>query len=123
MSSVAVADMCEYAVGRRAALRQRAGLAASAGRSLLVLLAGKFHPERVADGAGRIFGEEDTRFVLEDFSTCRISDIEQARQIFGEAQAHAARDDGETSEDLLAEAYDLVPAIRLILNRRTDESP
>jgi hypothetical protein len=49
------------------------------------------------------------------FSTCRIADIEQARQIFGEAQAHAAAGDAETSEDLLAKAYDLVPAIRLVL--------
>ncbi len=63
----------------------------------------------------KFFGEEDTRFVLEDFSTCRIADIEQARQIFGEAQAHAGRGDSETSEDLLAKAYDLVPAIRLVL--------
>ena len=62
-----------------------------------------------------IFGEEDTRFVLEDFSTCRIADNEQARQIFGEAQAHAGRGDSETNEDLLAKAYDLVPAIRLVL--------
>jgi transposase len=57
----------------------------------------------------------DTRFVLEDFSTCRIADIEQARQIFGEAQAHADRGDIETSEELLAKAYDLVPAIQLVL--------
>ncbi|WUH92267.1 AAA family ATPase [Streptomyces sp. NBC_00433] len=63
----------------------------------------------------KFFGEEDTRFVLEDFSTCRIADIEQARQIFGEAQAHAARGDTGTSEDLLAKAYDLVPSIRLVL--------
>ncbi|MEU1185800.1 ATP-dependent endonuclease [Streptomyces sp. NPDC005820] len=63
----------------------------------------------------KFFGEEDTRFVLEDFSTCRIADIEQARQIFGEAQTHAAQGDTETSEELLAKAYDLVPAIRLVL--------
>ncbi|MFF1321358.1 AAA family ATPase [Streptomyces chartreusis] len=63
----------------------------------------------------KFFGEEDTRFVLEDFSTYRIADIEQARQIFGEAQAHASRGDTETGEDLLAKAYDLVPAIRLVL--------
>ncbi|MEV8554838.1 AAA family ATPase [Streptomyces glaucescens] len=63
----------------------------------------------------KFFGEEDTRFVLEDFSTCRIADIEQARQIFAEAQAHADRGDMETSEDLRAKAYDLVPAIRLVL--------
>ncbi|MFD6033528.1 ATP-dependent endonuclease [Streptomyces griseoincarnatus] len=63
----------------------------------------------------KFFGEEDTRFVLEDFSTCRIADIEQARQIFGEAQSHAGRGDSATSEDLLAKAYDLVPAIQLVL--------
>jgi len=63
----------------------------------------------------KFFGEEDTRFVLEDFSTCRIADIEQARQIFGEAQTYTDRGDTETSEDLLAKAYDLVPAIRLVL--------
>ncbi|MFD7886458.1 ATP-dependent endonuclease [Streptomyces bauhiniae] len=63
----------------------------------------------------KFFGEEDTRFVLEDFSTCRIADIEQARQIFGEAQAHAGRGDTETSEGMLAKAYDLVPAITLSL--------
>ncbi|MEU7413950.1 ATP-dependent endonuclease [Streptomyces sp. NPDC042638] len=63
----------------------------------------------------KFFGEEDTRFVLEDFSTCRIADIEQARQIFGEAQAHADRGDSETSEDLLVKARDLVPAIQLVL--------
>ncbi|MFJ9692306.1 ATP-dependent nuclease [Kitasatospora sp. NPDC101183] len=63
----------------------------------------------------KFFGEEDTRFVLEDFSTGRIADIEQARQIFAEAQAHAARGDTATSEDLLAKAYALVPAIRLVL--------
>jgi predicted ATP-dependent endonuclease of OLD family len=63
----------------------------------------------------KFFGEEDTRFVLEDFSTCRIADIEQARQIFGEAQTHAAHGDTKTSEDLLAKAYDLIPAIRLVL--------
>ncbi|MER5959448.1 ATP-dependent endonuclease [Streptomyces sp. NPDC001893] len=63
----------------------------------------------------KFFGEEDTRFVLEDFSTCRIADIEQARQIFGEAQVLATQGDTETSEDLLTKAYDLVPAIRLLL--------
>ncbi|MFD6534121.1 ATP-dependent endonuclease [Streptomyces sp. NPDC060184] len=63
----------------------------------------------------KFFGEEDTRFVLEDFSTCRIADIEQARQIFGEAQKHADHGDSATSEDLLAKAYDLVPAVQLVL--------
>ncbi|MEU7413777.1 ATP-dependent endonuclease [Streptomyces sp. NPDC042638] len=63
----------------------------------------------------KFFGEDDTRFVLEDFSTCRIPDIEQALQIFAEAQGHAAAGDQETSEGLLTKAYDLVPAIRLEL--------
>ncbi|WP_174546232.1 ATP-dependent nuclease [Nocardiopsis dassonvillei] len=63
----------------------------------------------------KFFGEVDTRFALEDFSTCRIDDIQQARQIFGEAQVHADRGDAKTSEDLLAKACSLVPDIRLVL--------
>ncbi|MFI6582193.1 AAA family ATPase [Embleya sp. NPDC050493] len=69
----------------------------------------------------KFLGEEDTRFVLEDFSTSRIAGIEQARQIFGEAQDAAAAGDAETSESLLVKAYDLVPAIRLVLTIEYDE--
>lgn len=61
----------------------------------------------------KFFGDDDTRFMLEDFSTCRIGELERARQIFGEAQGHAAQGDQETHEGLLTKAYELVPSIRL----------
>ncbi|MCP3821362.1 AAA family ATPase [Streptomyces sp. A3M-1-3] len=69
----------------------------------------------------KFLGEDDTRFMLEDFSTCRIGDIDQALQIFGEAQGHAAEGDQETRESLLAKAYELVPSIRLGLTIEYDE--
>ncbi|WP_406368219.1 AAA family ATPase [Streptomyces sp. NBC_00647] len=69
----------------------------------------------------KFFGDDDTQFMLEDFSTCRIADIEQARQIFGEANGHAAQDDQQTRESLLAKAYELVPSIRLGLTIEYDE--
>ncbi|MBV7671538.1 AAA family ATPase [Streptomyces halstedii] len=69
----------------------------------------------------KFFGDDDPQFMLEDFSTCRIADIEQARQIFGEANGHEAAGDLETRENLLAKAYELVPAIRLRLTIEYDE--
>ncbi|MET9014944.1 ATP-dependent endonuclease [Streptomyces olivaceoviridis] len=63
----------------------------------------------------KFFGEEDTKFVLEDFSACRITEMDRARQIFAEAQRHAADGDIEGSERLLSKAFELVPAIRLSL--------
>jgi putative ATP-dependent endonuclease of OLD family len=69
----------------------------------------------------KFLGEDDSRFTLEDFSTCRIADIQRALQIFGEAQGYAAEDDQEVREGLLAKAYELVPSIRLGLTIEYDE--
>ncbi|MBY8868139.1 ATP-dependent nuclease [Streptomyces sennicomposti] len=69
----------------------------------------------------KFLGEDDSRFTLEDFSTRRIADIEQALRIFGEAQAYTSESDQETRDGLVAKAYELVPSIRLGLTIEYDE--
>ncbi|SEG26089.1 AAA ATPase domain-containing protein [Thermomonospora echinospora] len=63
----------------------------------------------------KFFGEDDARFVLEDFSVPRIADMKQAISLYGEAQKKAAGDDPDAAERLTGQALALLPAIRLLL--------
>ncbi|MGW2057435.1 ATP-dependent nuclease [Streptomyces sp. NPDC001840] len=69
----------------------------------------------------KFFGEEDTKFVLEDFSTSRIDDIKAAVVLFGDAQKMKAANDHETGEKLLDQAVKLLPVIRLLLTISYEE--
>ncbi|MFI2635087.1 ATP-dependent nuclease [Streptomyces collinus] len=70
---------------------------------------------------------DDAKFVLEDFTTSRIADLEHARRLFGEADLHAAIGDEEASEVLRSKAVESVPAISLTLtidyNEEDDLAP
>lgn len=68
----------------------------------------------------KFFGEDDGKFVLEDFSTARIADIKKARDRYGQAQAKLP-DDVEGCEELVKEAATLLPQIRLTLTVSYDE--
>ncbi|MER6100651.1 AAA family ATPase [Streptomyces sp. NPDC001728] len=70
----------------------------------------------------KFFGDDETRFTLEDFSTGRIAEIERARQVFAEAQEHTLQSDQDVQDDKLSKAYELVPSIRLELTIEYDES-
>ncbi|MFG1879525.1 ATP-dependent endonuclease [Sphaerisporangium sp. NPDC049003] len=69
----------------------------------------------------KFFGEEDARFVLEDFSTSRIADIKKAISRYDRAQKRKAANDHEASEKLLEQAFALLPAIRLLLTIAYEE--
>ncbi|MEU5341860.1 ATP-dependent endonuclease [Streptomyces sp. NPDC020766] len=64
---------------------------------------------------------DDVKFVLEDFTTSRIADLEHARRQFTDAARLVAAEDEEASEALRSKALELVPAIRLVITIDYDE--
>ncbi|MET8081982.1 ATP-dependent endonuclease [Streptomyces sp. NPDC005303] len=64
---------------------------------------------------------DDVRFVLEDFTTSRIADLEHARRQFTDAAQLDTAGDRETAEALRCKALELVPAIRLAITVEYDE--
>lgn len=64
---------------------------------------------------------DDVKFVLEDFTTSRIADLEHARRQFADAAQLQAAGDSEAGEALRSKALELVPAIRLAITIDYDE--
>lgn len=64
---------------------------------------------------------DDVKFVLEDFTTSRIADLEHARRQFADAAQLEAAGDSEAGEALRSKALELVPAIRLAITIDYDE--
>ncbi|MCX4909604.1 ATP-dependent endonuclease [Streptomyces sp. NBC_00878] len=64
---------------------------------------------------------DEVRFVLEDFTTSRIADLEHARRQFADAEQLGAAGDSEAGEALRSKALELVPAIRLTITIDYDE--
>ncbi|WP_353946510.1 AAA family ATPase [Streptomyces sp. HUAS MG91] len=64
---------------------------------------------------------DDVKFVLEDFTTSRIADLEHARRQFTEAVQLDADGDEEAAVALRSKALELVPAIHLAITIDYDE--
>ncbi|MFF7550596.1 AAA family ATPase [Streptomyces canus] len=64
---------------------------------------------------------DDVKFVLEDFTTSRIADLEHARRQFTDAAQLDTAGDQEAAGALRSKALELVPAIRPAITVEYDE--
>lgn len=69
----------------------------------------------------RFFGEDSPKFILDDLSTARIADIEQAISLQSQAQELHSEGESEKAGLLTDRAIALLPAIRLLLTVSYEE--